>query len=164
MEALAAADEEVRMTLGIDQQEKIRAAFPDGSVAELGMGATEEEEPEWLKSLDRDKKGNIYNTSENAKIILKNDRWLRGKFTQDIFAHRRYVLGDLPWRTGGGVFKDVDEAGVRNYLEFAYKLTAAAKIDDALELIFAENSYHPVPGLFKWTGVGRGTARRPVTD
>lgn len=114
----------------------------------------------WMERLETDKKGNLLPSAQNFIRILSHDPLLAGRFGRDDFAHRFMVRGDLPWREAGQdlIWRDSDDACLRNYLSVHYKLQARQVIDDALTEVMAENAFHPVreylSGL-RWDGVPR---------
>ena len=111
----------------------------------------------WMESLETDKKGNLLPSAQNFICILSHDPLLAGRFGRDDFAHRFMVRGDLPWRPAGQdlIWRDADDACLRNYLSTHYRLTARQVIDDALTEVMAANAFHPVrdylAGL-RWDG------------
>lgn len=123
-------------------------------------GGSTSEDTEWMDSLEADKKGNLLPSARNFIQILSHDPLLAGRFGRDDFAHRFMVRGDLPWREAGQdlIWRDSDDACLRNYLSVHYKLQARQVIDDALTEVMAENAFHPVrdylSGL-RWDGVPR---------
>lgn len=122
-----------------------------------GAGGADES---WMDRLEADKKGNLLPSAQNFILILSHDPLLAGRFGRDDFAHRFMVRGDLPWREAGQdrIWRDADDACLRNYLSTHYRLTARQVIDDALTEVMAANAFHPVreylAGL-RWDGVPR---------
>lgn len=103
------------------------------------------QDTDWLKKLKRNKKGIPEKTIDNALLILRNDPKLKSKLSYDLFSHREVLTGGLPWRKDDSRFmEDSDDAAIRHYLEKYYKFTSKACIDDALQMIIKENSFHPV--------------------
>jgi putative DNA primase/helicase len=93
-------------------------------------------------------------------LILQNDIELKGKFRLNDFDRRAYVFSSLPWRKikKPGPLRDIDEAGIRNYIETIYGIFGAQKIKDSLDVEIEKNHYHPIrdylDGL-KWDGKER---------
>lgn len=146
MSEFARNNERVKLTL-------IEDALPEFS--ELP-----EEEKEWLKKLDVDKKEGLRDTFQNYLTILQNDPQLKDKLATDDFAHRYIVLGDLPWRELGPdrFWKNSDDAELRGYFETSYGTCSLRKTSDALDAIFARNRFHPVREYLNnlsWDGVPR---------
>lgn len=67
-------------------------------------------------------------SAENFIMILENDPLIRGRFGLDDFSHRILLKGDLPWhkKSEGIIWRDADDASLRNYLSRYYKLTGRA--------------------------------------
>lgn len=151
MVELAQEDGKVKSTLGMERLESVEGEFE--------FGEDEEEDLSWLKSLTYDKKGLIENTIQNALIVLENDPRLKNKLVYDEFANRALVKNGVPWTDMlEHDWIDMDDSGVRFYLERKYGITTAYKIEDAKNLVFDRNKYHPVreylTGL-EWDGVKR---------
>ena len=132
---LAISDEEVAYQLAMD---KIEGAFDD----------MPEQDTTWLKKLEVTNKGGIANTIDNVVLILTNDPRLNQAYYYDAFKERPIISGDLPWvrlseRTSN-VWTDVDDAGLRRFLELEYKVESAQKIRDAVDLAMLEKIRHPV--------------------
>lgn len=148
MSEFALADEAVKLTLGSERLEEATEDFD-----------FDEEDQDWLKSLEFTSKGEIKSTINNAFIILNNDPRLAGKIKYDEFAHRIKVDGVLPWNSDGNRdWTDEDDAGVRHFLETVYGITGANKIADAVTLVYQQNRLHPVKEYLSnlvWDGVKR---------
>lgn len=153
MQELALADPDVSYQLTMD-----RVAIFDGDEQD----PEEAESTDWLKELELTKKGEIAPTIENLQIILENDPALSESYYFDLFKERPVVSGDLPWirlkdRTGAA-WSDVDDAGLRSYVESAYKIVSAGKVKDAVDLAMQKKSRHPVREYLQsltWDGVKR---------
>lgn len=104
------------------------------------------EDTEWLKDLEIDSRGNYVSSDNNLNLIFANDPRIKGQFRQNEFDSKSYVFGDLPWRKVPvpEPMKNVDYAGIRNYLGSVYGISAVQKIDDALALEMDRNSFHPI--------------------
>lgn len=114
----------------------------------------------WIEELEANTKGEYENSANNINLIIQNDQLLKDAFKLNIFDNRRYVIHSLPWRKVNKIepFKDVDYAGIRNYIECVYGITANQKIDDALSLEFEKKSFHPIVDYIKalnWDGKKR---------
>ena len=146
-----AADSKAKSVLGAERLRELREEF--GEVEEV-------EDLTWLEDLEADGKMNYKSTIENIILILENDSALKGRFALDTFEQREIVCKDLPWRklAEGRYVVDIDESGLRWYLEKAYKITGEGKIRDAFGLVTQKNSVHPVKEYLKslvWDGVKR---------
>jgi putative DNA primase/helicase len=148
MKDLAAADENVRLTL---YQEKIASAEED---------FIKEADPDWAKKIERNRQGKVLNTAANVILILKHDPALINCIALDDFAHRATVIGDLPWRkrSWNPFWTDNDDSAFRNYLSSHYDIKGPGIINDALAEIFIKNTVHPVRDYLdklKWDGTKR---------
>lgn len=99
-------------------------------------------------------------TTDNVLVILDNDPLLKGKLAFDEFANRGAVLGAYPWdsRTGGRQWTDIDDAGLRHYLERTYGITGKEKIFDAIALCAHKHTFNEVKDYLtglEWDGVKR---------
>lgn len=99
-------------------------------------------------------------TTDNILIILENDPLLKDKLAFDEFANRGLVLGALPWNNGTKrrQWTDVDDAGLRHYLEHTYSITGKDRIFDATALCAHKNTINDVREYInnlEWDGVKR---------
>lgn len=110
-----------------------------------------EEEEEWKNELIYNKKGIIIQSIYNVELVLKNDRNLKNKVALDTFNDKICVLGSLPWNSSNEKrqWRDVDDAGLRAYLEKIYGLNHRNNIYDAWELIVYDNSFNSVSNYLK---------------
>lgn len=135
MTELALADEAVSYQLTMDKVD----AFDDDEGPE---------EIEWLKRLELTKKGDVAATITNIEIILLNDPRLAERYYYDAFRRKPYACGDLPWvkmkERNNEEWTDTDDAGLRAFLEKEYRISAAGKVSDAVELAMQARSRHPV--------------------
>lgn len=120
----------------------------------------EEEDTEWVRDLDIDAKGNYLSSASNINRILKHDKHLKGAFKFNVFNSKRYVCKSMPWRKvkRPEPIRDVDYAGIRNYLECIYGIANVSKVDDALSILFERNAFNPVRDYLvglEWDGVQR---------
>ena len=119
-----------------------------------------DDDKDWLKMLDIDKRLGLKDTFQNYLLILQHDPRLKEKLATDDFAHRYVVLGDLPWRELGHdrFWKNSDDAELRGYFETTYGTVSRNKTSDALDAVFARRRFHPVreylSGLM-WDGTER---------
>lgn len=142
MEELALSDQGTIHERNAEKREELRADFAAAGVP------VEEQNADWMDKLTRGggKKSPILPIAQNFLIILQYDPLLKGKFGLDEFAHRLMLIGDLPWRKreGNPVWRDSDDASLRNYLSTRYDLAARQVIDDALTEVMRANAFHPV--------------------
>lgn len=155
MEDFARSDKAVKKIIASENLQDAKYDFAE----EYGAGE-QEENLEWMQELEVDPKGGYKPVAQNLNLIFSHDTRLRNLFKQNDFDGKKYVFGTLPWRrvpTPEPV-KNVDFAGVRNYIEIIYGIAAANKIEDSLELEFERNHYHPVLDYLRsldWDGTPR---------
>jgi predicted P-loop ATPase len=119
------------------------------------------ESQDWIRLLELSPTtGRPAKTIDNIVIILEHDPMLRGKIAYDEFAVRGMVLGPLPWdpRPERRQWTDIDDAGLRHYLERAYGITGKEKVLDATALVAHRHRYNEVQDYLRslvWDGVPR---------
>jgi len=139
MAEFAAADSQVKELLNRERMEEVMQDF------DLQLDPDEDIDTGWTEKLRYNNKGKLLSTIENVLIILENDPFLKGKYAYNDFSNRARVTGKLPWSTEiNRDWRDDDDAGLRFYIEKAYDITAANKIQDALAIALRNNAYHPV--------------------
>ena len=154
MEDLARQDKKVKKIIANESILDANYDFSD-------IGQTEEpDDMDWVAELELDRGGGYRATAQNLNLIFMHDPRLRKLFRQNDFDSKKYVFGTLPWRRVDKPepVRNVDFAGVRNYLEIIYGIASANKVEDALELEFERNHYHPVRDYLKsleWDGTPR---------
>lgn len=126
-----------------------------------------EDDDEWQTSLTVNRRtGAVELKIGNAAAILRHDPNLRGKIAYNRWLDRVVLRGPVPWRqtlrpgehwdTLG--WTEVDDAGLRWYLEQYWGFEGREKIKDALNLMQIENGFHTLQeylnGL-EWDGVER---------
>lgn len=105
--------------------------------------------------------GGAAKTTDNVLIILDNDPLLKNRIVYEEFSNRVYALGVLPWDGSSEprIWTDNDDAGLRHYLEKAYRITGEKRILDAFSLACHKHSYNAVKdyltSLPTWDGVPR---------
>lgn len=152
MEEFLQEDEGVRQKIAKERFQEAKFDF--------AKEEDEEEDSEWTKRLDIDRRGNYLSTANNLSIIFAEDPHLKGKFRENLFDQKRYVWDTLPWREidSPEPMKNVDYSGVRNYIERRFGIIGNIKIEDALALEFEKNSFHPVRDYLnglEWDGQNR---------
>lgn len=157
MEDFARADKEVKKIIA---KENLLDAKYDFSEDYAEDPAGEPGNLEWMQELEVDAKGGYRPIAQNLNLIFSHDIRLKNLFKQNDFDGKKYVFGTLPWRRvpSPEPVKNVDFAGVRNYVEIIYGIAAANKIEDALELEFERNHFHPVLDYLRsldWDGTPR---------
>lgn len=114
----------------------------------------------WMNELAQHENGAFVKSINNMLIVLENDANLKGKFAIDEFTNRGMVTGAVPWNSRNETrqYEDLDDSGVRNYLEKRFGLTGENKIYDALLLASFKNRFNSVAeylGNLKWDGKER---------
>lgn len=152
MMELASEDPEVKLTLGRERFENLDDEFEFGE-------SNKEVNLDWMEKLSYDKKGEIENTIQNALVVLENDPRVKDKLIYDEFANRALVKDGVPWTDmKEHDWMDMDDSGVRFFLENSYNITTAYKIEDAKNLVFDRNKFHPIRDYLKglrWDGQER---------
>ena len=156
MEDFARKDAEVKKTIATENIANSKYDFAEAEELE----DFEDNNIDWMTELEADTKGNYLSTATNINIILANDTRLKNIFRQNEFDQKRYVFANLPWRRiiKPEPVKNVDYAGVRNYIETVYGITGNLKIDDALALQFEKQNFHPIKDYLsklKWDQIQR---------
>ena len=141
MEELIAKDSRTKKQLAEEHFADARFDFGDAEPIDL-----DSEDNEWVTELEINTKGEYTNSAHNIDIILKHDPLLKGAFALNTFDNRRYLTKPVPWRSisDNNTFRDVDFAGVRNYIERVYGVVANQKLDDSLYIEVERNKFHPV--------------------
>lgn len=139
-----------------DYQDDIKPKNPEATDKEV----VDDDNIDWMTTLDSDRAGNYLSTASNINIILANDSRLKGVFKQNNFDNKRYVFRSLPWRKVNNYepVKNVDYSGVRNYIESIYGIASSLKIEDSMALEFEKNNYHPIKEYLSglhWDGTPR---------
>jgi predicted P-loop ATPase len=112
---------------------------------------------EWIGELDLGEKGDIKPTPENLLKIFEKDKKLHGLLFNELSGKREYPEGFLG-RKKSGTWEDADESDLRIYLRTIYGLKCRDDITDVLNVIFRDNSYHPVQQYLndlEWDGIER---------
>lgn len=141
-------------------QERYDKAVQEFSTNSLDSPA---ETVNWIKKLAvSPTTGRPAKTTDNILIILDNDPLLKGKLAFDEFANRGLVLGALPWGSSSGTgaqqWTDIDDAGLRHYLERTYGISGKERIYDAVALCSHKYTFNDVKSYLKsveWDEVKR---------
>jgi len=148
---LAASDAAVATLLNQERYEQATAEFTQ----------EQEDTANWISKLAvSSTTGTPAKTTDNILIILENDPLLKGKLAFDEFANRGLALGSLPWdsRKERRQWTDIDDAGLRHYIERTYGITGKERIYDASALCAHKHTINDVrdylTGL-EWDGVRR---------
>ncbi len=165
MVAFALQDGGVAELLNKEKYEKAVAGFSQAMGQPVPAAAIEavasEADMSWFSRLELSTTtGRPAKTTDNILLILDYDPLLRGKLAYDEFAVRGMVLGALPWdtRSERRQWTDVDDAGLRHYLERTYGITGKEKILDAVALSGHRHSFNEVQEWLRnlqWDGTRR---------
>lgn len=115
---------------------------------------------DWRQKLKITDKGAVAQSIENVVTILRHDPKLAGCLAFNDMEHTIITRRDLPWRKvqGSGQWIDADDAALRFYLERFYGIASKDRIFDAVNVVAAENHFHPVRDYLDactWDGVPR---------
>lgn len=154
MEEFAAKDPLARRQIADEKFAEAKFEFAEG------LELDEEYDNSWVEELEANTRGEYDSSANNINLIIQNDQSLRNAFKLNIFDNKRYITKSLPWRKVDGLalLRDVDYAGIRNYIECVYGIVSSQKVDDALSLEFEKKSFHPIIDYIKaqkWDGIKR---------
>jgi predicted P-loop ATPase len=100
-------------------------------------------------------------TADNMKIIMLNDPNLKGCIAHNEFSNLPTLRKSPPWRKIDSPerWREIDDAGLRMYIEKIYGLTGREKINDAFVTTAYASGFDEVKSylleLPKWDGVER---------
>ena len=123
--------------------------------------APEENDFAWITKLKKNSTTGVpAKTTNNLIIILENDPLLKGKIAFDEFANRAVVMGAVPWdkNVEKRQWGDLDDKGVRWYVENTYEIVSPSKVDDALGLCANNHSFNQLTEYLtklQWDGERR---------
>lgn len=154
MEEFAAKDPLARRQIADEKFAEAKFEFADG------LELNEEYDNSWVEQLEANTRGEYDSSANNINLIIQHDQSLKNAFKLNIFDNKRYITKSLPWRKVNGLalLRDVDYAGIRNYIECVYGIVSSQKVDDALSLEFEKKSFHPIIDYIKalkWDKVKR---------
>lgn len=153
MTEFASSDDKVMQTLGKERMEKVQEDF-DTVISD------EEISTDWLKEIKYSDQGKVRSTISNFLLIVENEPLLKGKIAYNEFSNRAVVIDKLPWRSKDNKsdWNDIDDSGLREFIEKYYGISSTAKCADALALSFEKHSFHPIKdylNILTWDGVSR---------
>lgn len=178
MDKLMRADNNVVRRIGEDRISEARYEFAEDEEAEEETPAPKKKngntrnveeakiefksklDKDWLEKLQIDARGVMLSSSHNLNLILRNDAKINKLFAYNSFDGNRYLANSAPWRVikQPEVMTDVDYSGLRNYLDSFYGVSNSGKVEDALALVFSQNTFHPIRQFLlglEWDGVPR---------
>jgi hypothetical protein len=100
-------------------------------------------------------------TRTNVELILNNDPNLFRRFAYNEFTKQIEIIGDVPWKRVActNKWEDSDDSGLRVYIDRQYGISPKDAINDVVNTVSSENSFHPVKDYFNtlpvWDGVER---------
>lgn len=156
MEEFATKDPATRRRIADEKFAEAKFEFAEG----LEEEAEAEADNSWVEQLEANTRGDYESSANNINLIIQNDKMIKGAFKLNTFDNKRYIVHSLPWRKTNGLelFRDVDYAGIRNYIECVYGIVSSQKVDDALSLEFEKKKFHPIIEYLKglaWDGIPR---------
>jgi putative DNA primase/helicase len=118
-----------------------------------------EEDDSWKEGLEYSKKdAKIKNTLGNLRIIVKNDRYLKNIWFNQL-SDSLEVRGELPWKHPGKFWRDADDAQLICYVDANYGTFSRTNYDTAVTKVADDRSYHPIREYFdnlpEWDGIKR---------
>jgi predicted P-loop ATPase len=152
---LAVSDASVSELLNKERYEKAVQNFT------LAQEEPSTEDFSWIAKLKKSSTtGAIAKTTNNLLIIFENDPLLKGKIAFDEFANRAVVMGAVPWETKAEQrqWGDLDDKGIRWYVENTYDIVSPSKVDDALGLCANNHSFNRAKDYLtklQWDGIKR---------
>lgn len=157
MEDLVANDEPTKRTMAAERFETAKSDFAE---TYPDFKPEEEADDSWVENLKVNAKGDYECNSQNLNLILRNDPNIKDAFAYNDFDNKRYAMRSLPWRNieQPEPIRDVDFAGLHNYIECVYGIHNGMKVDDALSVEMERRHFHPIRNYIsglKWDGVER---------
>lgn len=146
MESFAMLNPEVKRTIANEKIGNAVYDFNEDYEEENELPDLPEVDLEWAEGLEVDTRGKYLSSAHNLNLIFDNDSRLKHRFKFNEFDNKRYVMNSMPWRkiSEPEPIRNVDYAGVRNYIECTYGITGIMKIEDAISLEFQKQSFHPI--------------------
>lgn len=142
-----------------ERYEAAVSSFEDSPLIRDGQADTG-----WILKLQTHKKtGETLSTIQNVQTILEHDPRLKQRMYYDEMEGRVMVCAALPWEPQTVPYrerqwKDDDDAGLRSYLEFVYRITGKERILDGLAVFALNHKVHRLKDYLlslQWDGVKR---------
>ncbi|WAG63014.1 virulence-associated E family protein [Clostridium estertheticum] len=153
MTEFASSNDKVMQTLGKERMEKSQEDF--------GVVESDEEiNTEWVNELTYTPQGKLKSTISNFLVTIENEPLLKNKIAYNEFSNRAVVTSKLPWRNKDNKsdWSDIDDSGLREFVEKYYGISSTAKCADALALSFEKHAFHPIKDYLNslnWDGAKR---------
>lgn len=115
----------------------------------------------WREELTKDKKtGKYFSNQVNTLLVLNNDPAIAGCFARDEFTKKLVITKTPPWWKPGRslLYSDSDDSRLRVYFATRYGITGRELLQDGLNEIAENASFHPVRNYLNslsWDGVPR---------
>lgn len=137
---------------GLDAVKRLRVAEQGAALDDLMDGTDEGSDEDWQTKLElNNKTGRVELTLPNLLLILRNDPPLKGLAAINMLRGGPVMCVRAPWDNraeppmeGGDPWRDVDNAGLRWYMETRWGLVGKDKIQDALDIVRTENAFDPI--------------------
>ena len=95
--------------------------------------------------LERDKHGNVLQTSDNTKRIVDTLLFKSGSVVYDCFEERLRVMGHLPWSAETDrVWNTLDDASLRMFISINFFECRKNVVSDAIKNLQVEYQVHPL--------------------
>ena len=148
----------VRIELANARTQEVQEEFGEAIAQAAAITASEPEE--WKTKLSYNEKGAVTQSISNSVKVLRHDPILKGAIAVDLLTRSLNAKNALPWKPikKPAAWTDEDDAALRHYAEIAYNLKRREDMNDAIQIISQENSYHPIRDYFDsltWDGVPR---------
>ncbi len=144
------------MTSFAISDEKVKGLITKEKIEQAGIEFDENED--WNKYLEVDKRGNIVPSFDNFVLILRKDRNLKN-IRFNILSNSIEVVDKIPWKSFKPGWSDIDFANLQVYFSEVYKIYAPTKLKNSFLAICGERHYHPIKEYFNslpnWDGIER---------
>lgn len=154
MQDFVAKDGDTKALLFQERRASAHSDFADVDIED----EEEQENADWIKQMDCDKKGNAKSTAANIMLVLENDPKLKGHLWHDLFSGFDLVKGGLPWDKSATQWSGRDDANLRYYFDSVYGITGKDKIKDCKDALLTKYRVHPIRDYLNalvWDGVPR---------
>lgn len=96
------------------------------------------------ESMEQTAKGDTLQTKQNCVLALREDPLFGGAIRLNLLTGQKVILKDLGWKRLAGPITDEDLSQIYYYLEKFYGLKSEKNILHAINIVSAENSFHPI--------------------